>query len=51
MAVGSFMIGPLTIQSGEQIKDEMRWTRQAAYMVKGLWLVNLKERDRVKTKA
>jgi hypothetical protein len=45
------MIVLLTIQQGEQIKDEMRWTKQGAYIVKSLWLVNVRERDRVKTKA
>jgi deferrochelatase/peroxidase EfeB len=50
LPVGSFMTVLLTREQGEQITDEKRWTRQGAYMVKGLWLVNLKERDRIKTK-
>jgi hypothetical protein len=29
----------------------VRWARYRAYMVKGLLLVNLKEKDRMKSKA
>jgi hypothetical protein len=30
---------------------DVRWARHGAYMVKGLLLVNLKEKDRMKTEA